>query len=127
MAFMTLEVDPLTGEPIPQSSVVAASNEQQSEPPLDDDIDITDPAELRKFTRIELLRICRKNKGSLGNVPALRELMDRCEGKAPQSVAMTIKQDPASSLSDDQLAALLALLPNPVVIPPMPKKIEDQH
>ena len=91
-----------------------------------DDTDITDPTELRTFTRIELLRIIRKNKGSLGNVPALRELMDRAEGKAPQSIAMTVKTDAVSKLTDDQLAAILANLPNnPMIIPPMPKRLDD--
>ena len=59
-------------------------------------------------------------------VPALDKWYDRTMGKAPQSIAMTVKADPASSLSDDQLAALLALLPEPMIIPPLPKRLEDQ-
>ena len=71
-----------------------------------------------------LVEILENSPRNVSLVAAVRELWDRIEGKAPQSIAMTVKQDPAASLSVDQLAALLAMLPEPMIIPPMPKRLD---
>lgn len=58
-------------------------------------------------------------------VPALDKWFDRTQGKAPQSIAMVVKTSPESKLTDDQLATILANLPNsPMIIPPMPNKLD---
>ena len=60
-----------------------------------------------------------------GDTRAFNAVFDRIDGKAPQSIAMTVKTSPIEKLTDDQLAAILANLPNnPMVIPPMPKKLD---
>ncbi len=89
-------------------------------------VDINDPVALKGLAMSALEEIVRTAPRNVSLVAAIRELIDRIEGKAPQSIAMTVKADPVSKLSDDQLAAILAALPNnPMVIPPMPKKIEE--
>ena len=58
-------------------------------------------------------------------LPAIKEYYDRTKGKPAQSIALNVKQEAVSTLTSDQLAALLAQLPNePMVIPPMPKRDE---
>ena len=87
-------------------------------------VDINDPIALKGLAMSALEEIVRTAPRNVSLVAAIRELIDRIEGKAPQSIAMTVKADPVSKLSDDQLALILAALPNnPIVIPPMPKKI----
>ena len=88
-------------------------------------VNYDDDDALRKLNRYQLAAIIDVDKPGIALVAAIRELSDRLDGKAPQSIAMTVKTDPAASLSDDQLAALLAMLPEPMIIPPMPKRIED--
>ncbi len=89
-------------------------------------VDINDPIALKALAMEALEEIVRTAPRNVSLVSAIRELIDRIEGKAPQSIAMTVKADPVSRLSDDQLAAILANLPtSPMVIPPMPKKIEE--
>ena len=90
------------------------------------DIDINDADALRKLAKGALVEIVQTAPRNISLVGAIRELLDRIDGKAPQSVSMTVKQSPESTLSSDQLAALLAMLPNsPMIIPPMPGKLED--
>lgn len=89
--------------------------------------DINNPIALKALAMEALEEIVRTAPRNVSLVGAIRELIDRIEGKAPQSIAMTVKADPVSKLSDDQLAAILAHLPNsPIVIPPMPKKLDNQ-
>lgn len=89
-------------------------------------IDINDQGALKALAMEALVEIVQTAPRNVSLVVAIRELIDRIEGKAPQSIAMTVKQDPVSKLSDDQLAAILANLPNsPMVIPPMPNKLEE--
>lgn len=52
-------------------------------------VDIDDPEALRAYTRMELMKIIQANSGSLGAVPALRELMDRSEGKVKDKMEIT--------------------------------------
>lgn len=89
-------------------------------------IDITDHSALKTLAMEALVEIVQTAPRNVSMVSAIREMIDRIEGKAPQSIAMTVKADPVSKLSDDQLAALLANLPdNPLIIPPMPKRAES--
>lgn len=88
--------------------------------------DLNSPVALKGLAMEVLVQILETAPRNVSLVSAVRELIDRVDGKAPQSIAMTVKADPASTLSDDQLAALLAMLPNPVIIPPIPKRLLDQ-
>ena len=87
-------------------------------------VDINDPIALKGLAMSALEEIVRTAPRNVSLVGAIRELIDRIEGKAPQSIQMNIKQEPVTKLTDDQLAAILASLPNnPIIIPPMPKKL----
>ncbi len=97
----------------------------KTESPPTEPIDLNDADALRKLAKSALVEIVQKAPRNISLVGAIRELLDRVDGKAPQSVSMTVKTDPVSTLSDDQLSALLALLPDPVIIPPMPQKLND--
>ncbi len=85
---------------------------------------LDDPDKLRTLAKSALVEIIAIAPRTVALVGAIKELLDRIDGKAPQSLSMVVKTDPASKLSDDQLFALLALLPDPVIIPPVPKKLE---
>ena len=87
-------------------------------------IDYNDHEAVRRLANHQLIAIIDVDKPTIAHTAPLRELVDRLDGKAPQSIAMTVKADPVSKLTDDQLATLLANCPNPMIIPPMPKKIE---
>jgi hypothetical protein len=85
------------------------------------DLSILTDDDLRRECKESLVMMMRANKGKLNALASIRELLDRMDGKPAQSIAMTVKQEPVSRLTSDQLAALLAQLPNdPIVIPPMP-------
>lgn len=86
-------------------------------------IDIENPDDLRKLAKGALVEIVQTAPRNVALVGAIRELLDRIDGKAPQSLSMTVKTDPVATLSTTQLNALLALLPNPIIIPPMPEKL----
>lgn len=89
-------------------------------------IDINDHTALKALAMEALVEIVQKAPRNVSLVGAIRELIDRIEGKAPQSIAMTVKADPVSKLTDDQLAAILANLPgSPMIIPPLPKKLNE--
>ncbi len=116
---MADKYDPLTGELIPPESIQGGDDKQSAAP-----VDINDPVALKSLAMEALEEIVRTAPRNVSLVGAIRELIDRIDGKAPQSVSMTVKTDPVSKLTDDQLAAILANLPNnPMVIPPMPKKL----
>ena len=87
-------------------------------------VDINDQGALKALAMEALVEIVQKAPRNVSLVGAIRELIDRIEGKAPQSIAMTVKADPVSKLTDDQLALLLANCPNPMILPPMPKKLD---
>lgn len=100
----------------------------QQPQPASQAVDINDPVALKALAMEALEEIVRTAPRNVSLVAAIRELIDRIEGKAPQSIAMTVKQDPVSKLTDDQLAAILANLPNnPIVIPPMPARLTDNQ
>ena len=104
-----------------KNAPVAAKQAKDSAAP----VDINDSQALKALAMEALVQIVQTAPRNVSLVGAIRELIDRIEGKAPQSIAMTVKQDPVSKLSDDQLAAILANLPNnPMVIPPLPKKLD---
>ena len=58
-------------------------------------------------------------------VPSLEKWFDRTSGKAPQFIAMTVKDEGMSKIATDNLIRLAAMLDDPILIAPMPKKIDD--
>lgn len=105
----------------------ANESERKKPQPIHAPVDITNQAALKSLAMEALVEIVQTAPRNVSLVSAIRELIDRIEGKAPQSIAMTVKSSPESRLTDDQLAAILASLPNnPLIIPPMPGKIENQ-
>ena len=107
-------------EPRRNAPIVATQEKDASAP-----VDINDPVALKGLAMSALVEIVQTAPRNVSLVGAIRELIDRIEGKAPQSIQMNIKQEPVTKLTDDQLAAILANLPNsPMVIPPMPKKLQ---
>ena len=58
-------------------------------------------------------------------LPVMREWFDRSLGKAPQSIAMTVKDDGLGKLSTDKLLRLAAMLDEPLIIPPMHDKLQE--
>lgn len=64
----------------------------ESQSPLDlAAIDIEDRDQLRKLAKTELLHVIKQNRGNLGVVAALRELLDRIDGKPQQTQVMEVK------------------------------------
>jgi hypothetical protein len=58
-------------------------------------------------------------------LPAIKEYYDRTKGKPAQSVQLTVKDDGLSKLSTEKLLRLAAMMEEPVLIAPMPGKLED--
>lgn len=54
-------------------------------------------------------------------VPALDKWFDRTQGKAPQSIALDVKDTRMDRLPIDKLLRLASMLDDPVIISPMPK------
>lgn len=57
-------------------------------------------------------------------LPPLKEWADRRKGKPAQSIAMTVKQDPLASAKDEDIIRLLAMMKEPMIISPMPKRLD---
>lgn len=89
-------------------------------------IDLEDITALKRLARGKLVKIIQKSPETLALVPALRELVDRIDGKAPQSIAMTVKDEGLSKVATDRLIRLAAMLDEPLVIPPEPLKLGNQ-
>lgn len=130
---MSDEFDPLTGDPLPETNATKAktsvTTQQQSPLSAEEIADLTDD-DLRKMCRESLAMMIHGNKGKLASSGAIRELLDRMDGKPAQSIAMTVKTDPISKLSDARLLRLESELARmtgqeAIVIQPEPKKLED--
>ncbi len=86
---------------------------------------LADPAALRDLARGKLVQILHSTtKPTTALVPAIKELLDRIDGKPSQSVALTVKDEGLSKIATDKLIRLAAMLDEPLVIPPMPGKLE---
>lgn len=57
-------------------------------------------------------------------VPALDKWFDRTQGKAPQSITMDIADKRLDKAPIDDLLRLAAMMREPMVIPPLPKKLD---
>ena len=69
-------------------------------------VDYDDDEALRKLARHQLAAIIDVDKPTVAHTQAIRELIDRLDGKAPQSIAMTVKADPIAKWSTDRLEKL---------------------
>lgn len=58
-------------------------------------------------------------------VPALDKWFDRTQGKAPQSISMDVRDDRLDKMPIDDLLRLAAMMREPMIIAPMPKKLDD--
>lgn len=99
----------------------------QKEPAAE--IDINDPVALRALAKGALVEIVQKAPRNISLVGAIRELLDRVDGKAPQSIAMTVEDKGLGKLSTERLLALDRELcaragVEPMQVRPMPGKLE---
>lgn len=145
---MTDEFDPLTGELLPKSSNLAQEKQPTSAP-----ISAGDMAMLDSMNREELINLIRSVSSAIWGyalmddahkaeaarlklynmgmsstevhkvVPALDKWFDRTQGKAPQSIAMTVKDDGLDKISTARLIRLAAMLDEPIIIAPIPSKL----
>jgi hypothetical protein len=90
---MSDEFDPLTGDPLPKTNKAVKTTESQK-----DKESATNPAlseadaaaytddELRKLTRTSLVMMIHAHKGDLKALGAIREALDRLDGKPVQKI-----------------------------------------
>lgn len=93
-------------------------------------VDINDSQALKSLAMEALVEIVQKAPRNVSLVGAIRELIDRIEGKAPQSIAMTvktpgIKQLSAMQILDARNMAARYLNVDPLLIAPEPTIIEN--
>lgn len=72
-------------------------------------IDITDTAALKGLAMTALVEIVQTAPRNVSLVSAIRELIDRIEGKAPQSIAITAKDERLERAPIDRIMHLLSL------------------
>ena len=85
---------------------------------------LMDDAEKAEAARLKLY-----NKGMSAEevrdmVPALDKWFDRTVGKAQQSIALDVKDDRLDKIEVDKLIRMAAMLDDPILIAPMPKKLD---
>lgn len=85
---------------------------------------LSDPAELRNLAKSKLIEIVHGSKATIALVPAIKEMLDRVDGKAPQSISMDVKDTRMDKLPIDKLLRLASMLDEPVMIAPMPSKLD---
>jgi hypothetical protein len=129
--FVKME-DDLIPDPVksykPKQPAVMQQTQQQSPADKADDlagIDITDMAALEALAMTELVAIVKTAPRAISKIPAVKELMDRVRGKAPQSITMDVKDKRLNESELDGLLHLAAMMREPMVIAPMPKKLEE--
>lgn len=118
---MTHEYDPLTGELLPKGSAKPLDSVIEALPK----IDITDHAALKTLAMEALVEIVQTAPRNVSLVSAIREIIDRIEGKAPQSIALDVKDTRMDKMPIDKLLRLASMLDEPVIILPLPNKAES--
>jgi hypothetical protein len=88
-------------------------------------VDINNPVALKGLAMSRLEEIVRTAPANVSLVAAIRELIDRIEGKAPQSINLDVKDKRLDKAPIDDLLRLAAMMREPMVIAPMPKKISE--
>lgn len=89
-------------------------------------VDIDDPVALRKLAKGTLVEIVQTAPRNVSLVAAIRELLDRIDGKAPQSISMDIADKRLDKAPIDDLLRLAAMMREPMFIAPMPKKLNEE-
>ena len=85
---MSGEIDPLTGDPIPRATIIkAAQLPANNEDATPVDLSTLTDDDLRQECKESLVLMLRGSKGDLRALGAVRELLDRIEGKPVQRVA----------------------------------------
>ena len=88
------------------------------------DIDYMDDDACRKLCREELVIALRNNRGKSVVSNLANALLDRIDGKAQQSIALDVKDDRLDKIEVDKLIRMAAMLDDPILIAPMPKKLD---
>ena len=88
-------------------------------------IGLLSPTELAAAFKLKLAIGGLSEKDMFKALPIMREWFDRELGKAPQSIAMTVKDDGLGKMATDRLLRLAAMLDEPVLISPEPKRLSD--
>lgn len=94
-------------------------------------IGMMNPQDIANSMKLKLAHGGLTEKDMWKALPLMKEWFDRELGKAPQSIAMTVKDEGISKLSDDRLLRLEQELARSrgeeaIVISPLPQKLEDQ-
>lgn len=96
----------------------ALKNELDSNTKQFPPIDVADHAALRNLAKERLIEIIQHSPANTSLVPAIRELLDRIDGKAPQSIALDVKDTRMDRMPIERLLKLAAMLDEPVVLLP---------
>lgn len=84
---------------------------------------LMDDAQKAEAARLKLYSLGMDSSEVHKVVPALDKWFDRTQGKAPQSIAMTVKDDGLDKISTEKLIRLAAMLDDPMIIAPIPTKL----
>ena len=90
-------------------------------------VDINDSQALKELATQVLVEIIQKSPRNVSLVAACRELLDRCVGKAPQSITMDIADKRLDKAPIDDLLLLAAMMKEPVIVAPMPTKLIENN
>lgn len=105
------------------SHVPGVESQQLSDTPP---ININDHQALKELATATLVEIIQKSPRNVSLVAACKELLDRAVGKAPQSITMDVADKRLDRAPIDDLLRLAAMMREPMLIAPMPKKISEE-
>ncbi len=83
--------------------------------------DLNSPTALKGLAIEVLVQIVETAPRNVSLVSAIRELIDRVEGKAPQSISLDVQDTRMDKMPIDKLLRLASMLDEPVVVLPAPK------
>lgn len=84
--------------------------------------DLNSPTALKALAIEVLVQIIETAPRNVSLVAAIRELIDRVEGKAPQSINLDVRDDRMDKMPIDRLLRLASLLDEPILIANIPEK-----
>lgn len=109
---MDIDIDPVKNFVPRQNAAKKPSSVSVSD---ETKIDITDKEQLRKLAITTLVRVIQANPKALAVVPALKELFDRIDGKAPQSLLQTINGNISNTIQIIRFSDLPAPVDNLII------------
>ena len=89
--------------------------------------DLTSQTELKHLALSVLTEVLERSPRNVSLVPAIRELWDRIEGKAPQSINLDVADRRMDRMPIDELIYLASLKREPLLIAEMPKVIDNNE